>query len=78
MKRIEADEFLDCLDLYCPAPIFEVRKKIDDIPKGKILQVIADDSAAKEDFKHWTKTTGNELLGYYREGNKFIFYIKKS
>ena len=78
MKNIEADEFLDCVGLYCPAPIFELRKKIDTITKGKILKVIADDPASEEDFKHWTKTTGNELLGYYKEDDKFVFYIKKS
>ncbi|MBM3707011.1 MAG: sulfurtransferase TusA family protein [Actinobacteria bacterium] len=78
MKKIKEDEFLDCTGLYCPAPIFELRKKIDSISKESILKIIADDPAAEEDFKHWAKTTGNKLLDYYKEKGRFVFFIKKS
>jgi len=75
---LAADEFLDCTGLYCPVPIFETRKKIDSIKEGQILKLVADDPASEEDISHWSKTTGNELLKIEKNGDKFIFYIKKA
>ena len=72
-----ADELLDCTGLYCPAPVFETRKKIDSIATGKILKLIADDPASEEDIKHFVKSTGNELLKIEKDDDKFIFFIKK-
>ena len=74
---IDADEFLDCTGLYCPAPIFETRKKIDSIEEGKVLKVAADDPASEEDIKSWAKNTQNELLKIEKDNEKFIFYIRK-
>jgi tRNA 2-thiouridine synthesizing protein A len=78
MKKIKSDKFIDCTGLYCPAPIFEVRKAIDSLARGEILELVADDPAAEEDFKAWAKTTGNELLEYFKEKDKIVFYIRKS
>jgi tRNA 2-thiouridine synthesizing protein A len=74
---ITADECLDCTGLYCPAPIFETRKKIDSIKKGQVLEITADDPASEEDIKSWAKTTGNNLLKIIKDKDKFIFYIRK-
>ena len=76
-NTILADEFLDCTGLYCPAPIFETRKKIDSIKQGQILELTADDPASEEDIKSWAKTTGNELLKIKKDKDKFIFFIRK-
>jgi tRNA 2-thiouridine synthesizing protein A len=73
----KVDEHLDCTGLYCPAPIFETRKKMDSINEGQILEIIADDPASEEDIKHWAKVTGNELLETTKDKEKFIFYIRK-
>jgi len=77
-NEIIPDDFLDCTGLYCPVPIFETRKKIDEIKPGEILKLIADDPASEEDISAWSKTTGNKLLKIDKDGDKFIFYIKKS
>ena len=79
MIKIKEDDFLDCTGLYCPVPIFELRKKMDNIPYGSILKIVADDPAAEEDFKHWAKVTGNELLYYFKgKDKKLVFFIKKA
>jgi tRNA 2-thiouridine synthesizing protein A len=77
-NAILADEFLDCTGLYCPAPIFETRKKIDSIKQGQVLELTADDPASEEDIKSWAKTTGNELLKIEKDKDKFIFFIRKT
>lgn len=75
---LKADERLDCIGLYCPAPIFETRKKMDSLKKGQILEITADDPASEEDIKSWVKTTGNKLLKVIKDKDKFIFYIRKN
>lgn len=34
---MKSDEYLDCIGLFCPAPVSETRKKIDGMKKGQIL-----------------------------------------
>jgi tRNA 2-thiouridine synthesizing protein A len=71
------DESLDCIGLYCPAPVFETRKKIDSMEKGQVLEMVADDPASEEDIKAWSKRTGNELLQVDKIENNFRFLIRK-
>ncbi|MGM0366668.1 MAG: sulfurtransferase TusA family protein [Actinomycetota bacterium] len=78
MNDIKADQELDCMGLYCPAPIFEARKKMNSMQKGQILKMSADDPGSEADMKSWAKTTGNQLLKIEKEGDTFIFYLKKT
>ncbi len=78
MNEIKTDHDLDCVGLYCPVPIFEARKKINTMQDGQVLKMIADDPGSEADIKSWSKTTGNKLLKVDREGDVFIFYIKKT
>ena len=74
----EYDQVLDCTGLYCPAPVFETRKKIDEMKKDEVLLMMADDPASEEDIKAWTRRTGNELLSINKDEDVFSFLIKKS
>ena len=76
-SKIKPDEVLDCTGLYCPAPIFETRKKIDALKSNQTLLVLADDPASEEDIKAWAKRTGNELISIEKEKDIFKFLIKK-
>jgi Predicted redox protein, regulator of disulfide bond formation len=76
-NKIIPDEDLDCTGLYCPAPIFETRKKIDTMQSGSILKIVSDDPAAETDIPSWAKTTGNEMLSMIKENDKAIFFIRK-
>jgi len=72
------DEYLDCIGLYCPVPVFETRKKMNSMEKNQILKMTADDPGSEPDIKSWAKMTGNELLKIEKNDNVFIFYIKKT
>ncbi len=78
MNDIKPDQELDCVGLYCPAPIFETRKKINNMQKGQILKMAADDPGSEADIKSWAKTTGNDLLKVEKKNDTFFFYIKKT
>lgn len=44
---------------------------------GEILDVLADDPAAKEDIKSLVKRVGHELLELESQGSRFRFIIRK-
>ena len=75
---VKYDYTLDCTGLYCPAPVFETRKKIDEMKSGEVLIMTADDPASEEDLKAWAKRTGNELVSVYKKEDIFCFVIKKA
>ncbi len=53
---------IDCTGLYCPQPIFEVKKAINEVEIGEVLEMLADDPGAEEDMKRFAKRTGHELI----------------
>jgi tRNA 2-thiouridine synthesizing protein A len=72
------DQELDCSGLTCPMPIIKTKKKMDTLHEGQVLKMIATDPGSLPDVEAWTSKTGNQLLSHEKEGNKFIFYIKKT
>jgi TusA-related sulfurtransferase len=74
---MRADEELDLLGLLCPEPLFRTKYAVDQMEKGKVLKVLADDPGAEEDLKRWADRTGNELVAIEREGARLVFYLKK-
>ena len=75
---VTPDETLDCSGLACPMPILKTKKAIDALQVGQVLKMIATDPGSSSDMVAWTQKTGHELLGSEQDGNKFIFYIKKT
>jgi len=78
MNDNKFDDILDCVGLYCPAPVYETRKKMDTLKNGQVLKMMADDPGSKPDMESWTRTTGNKLLKVEEEDGVFTFYIKKT
>jgi tRNA 2-thiouridine synthesizing protein A len=71
------DMKLDCLGLYCPEPIFRTRLALDDLEKGQILEVTADDPAAEEDLQRLAKRLGHEVVDIKVEDDEVKILIKK-
>jgi tRNA 2-thiouridine synthesizing protein A len=68
---------LDCIGLYCPAPVLKTREEIDKIAIGEILKVLADDPAAEEDIKAWAKRAGQRILEIEKTDEGMRFLIQK-
>ena len=68
---------LDCLGLYCPAPVFKTRMELDEMEKGEILEVLADDPAAEEDIRSLVKHLEQEIVSVNRDGNVVRILIRK-
>jgi TusA-related sulfurtransferase len=74
---MKADKELDCLGLYCPEPIFRTRMALDNMDKGEILKVTADDPAAEEDLKRLSERLGHEVLEIVKNDDQVTLFIKK-
>lgn len=74
---MQANEILDAKGLLCPMPIVKLSKKINEIPVGTVLEIQADDEAAKADIPAWCAKTGNEFLGMEEASGYTRFFVKK-
>lgn len=68
---------LDCLGLYCPEPVFKTRMELDEMKKGEVLEVLADDPAAEIDIKSLVKNLKQEIVSISKDGNTVRILIKK-
>lgn len=68
---------LDCVGLYCPVPIMRAKEEIDGLAPGSLMEIVADDPAAAEDFPRWAKRTGHTLLKNWQEGDELHFLVQK-
>jgi TusA-related sulfurtransferase len=76
-EETKPDKTLNCIGLYCPEPVLRTRIELDKLNPGEVLEVIADDPAAKEDIRSLVKRIGHELLSVEKEGRKLRFLIRK-
>ena len=74
----QAHHTLDCIGLYCPAPVLNTRQEMDKLAIGEALEVLADDPAAEEDLKAWAKRTGQKILEIEKTNEGMRFLIKKT
>ena len=77
MSDLKADLTLDNSGLSCPMPIIKTKKAMDGMKAGEILKMVATDPGSVSDIQAWVKKTGQELLEQEKEGEKFVFYIRK-
>jgi tRNA 2-thiouridine synthesizing protein A len=74
---LEPDKKIDCLGLYCPEPLFRTRMALDEMEKGEILEVKADDPAAEEDLKRLAQRLGYEIMSVTHDDDEVTILIRK-
>lgn len=77
-SKSSAPTILDAKGLKCPLPVLRARKAMKDVPPGGLLQVLATDPGAPNDFIHFCETTGNELVENRQDGEVYILTIKRA
>jgi len=81
LKEVMMDESIartfDARGLMCPMPIVKAKKEIAEIKVGEILEVLADDEGALEDFSAWCEQTGNELISSEEKDDYYRFLIRR-
>ena len=69
---------LDAKGLSCPLPVLRARKAMKQVGPGEILEVLATDPGAVEDFKAFCEVTGHELVEWNEEAGIYSFHIRKA
>ncbi|MGB3555455.1 MAG: sulfurtransferase TusA family protein [Jannaschia sp.] len=54
---------VDARGLLCPLPVLRLRKRMQGLPSGTILRLLADDPAAHVDVPHFCAEAGHAFLG---------------
>jgi tRNA 2-thiouridine synthesizing protein A len=71
-----ATEF-DARGLICPLPVLKARKLLKAVPVGETLTILATDPGAPDDFVHFCRTTGNELIATDRQDDYARIVIRR-
>lgn len=76
LSLVPADE-IDALDLICPLPVLRLRKRLQDLPAGATVRLLASDPAAVIDVPHFCAEGGHNLLATTRRAIGHAFLIRK-
>lgn len=77
MKTDEIPDHLDARDLLCPLPVLRIRKRLQAMPKGALLEVVATDAGAWDDIPAFCRQTGDILEDQIRQTDQMVFRIRK-
>ncbi|MCX8006530.1 MAG: sulfurtransferase TusA family protein [Coriobacteriia bacterium] len=76
-EEIKVDLELDLKGLLCPLPMVKVSQNITNVPVGGVIRAVATDPGSMADIPAWAKSTGNEVLSAEKQGNEFVFLVKR-
>lgn len=68
---------LDLLGFFCPVPVHEARKALDEMQEGGLLEVHADDPETLQDMPALCDRIGVQLLNVTEESGEYRFLIRK-
>ncbi|AKG90673.1 putative redox protein, regulator of disulfide bond formation [Geoglobus ahangari] len=68
---------VDCIGMFCPTPLFEARKAVEEVEVGEIVEVLADDPSAKKDIPEWAERAGHEVVDVKEDDGVFIIKIRR-
>ena len=71
------DKELDASGLACPMPIVKTKKALAAMAPGQVLRVLGTDPGTLDDMPALAEMGGHELLQSAREGDHFVFLIRK-
>jgi TusA-related sulfurtransferase len=67
------------LPLTCANLTPTIKERIRDLASGQVLEVLADDPAAREGVPAWSRLTGNELVAVVEvDEDRTRFFLRKS
>jgi CoA-disulfide reductase len=76
-NKENADTVLDVTGLTCPMPIVKLKKEIETLNSGQVLEIHVTDKGALSDLPAWSKNAGHTLLKTEQDENVIKFWIEK-
>ena len=68
---------LDVCGLQCPGPVVQVKKSMDSMQPGEVLEVTASDPGFAADIPAWCASTGNTLLEVKPVAGRYVARIQR-
>lgn len=75
--EIKVDSVVDVSGLACPMPIVKLKKGIDSLKSGQVIELHVTDRGALNDLPAWTKNAGHTILNTEQDDKLIKFWIKK-
>jgi CoA-disulfide reductase len=77
VNEINVDSVVDVSGLTCPMPIVKLKKGIDSLESGQVIELHVTDRGALNDLPAWSRNAGHTLLKTEQEEKLIKFWIKK-
>ena len=69
---------IDARGLLCPLPVLKLRKRLQNVPHGSVLQLMTTDPAAVIDVPHFCMENGHVLLESSTDEGVTTYSVQKS
>ncbi|MEO7244023.1 MAG: sulfurtransferase TusA family protein [Rubrivivax sp.] len=74
---LPVDKEIDAAGLACPLPIVRTKKALAGMASGQVLRVLGTDPGSLDDMPAFAESGGHTLLASTRDGDHFVFLIRK-
>jgi tRNA 2-thiouridine synthesizing protein A len=78
LTKMNDEQLVDARGLLCPLPVLKLRKKLQSVPSGTLLQLLATDPAAVVDVPHFCVESGHELVEINDCGTVTAYSVRKA
>ncbi len=68
---------IDARGLSCPMPIVKVKKGIESLQTGQVVELITTDKGSVNDVQAWANKAGHQILTIDEQDGEYHFQIKK-
>lgn len=68
---------VDACGLMCPMPVIRLKKAMDGLSSGEVVELKATDKGTCKDIPNWVKQTRHELVDTKEETGIFFYYVRK-
>ncbi|MBF9033551.1 preprotein translocase subunit TatB [Rhodobacterales bacterium HKCCE2091] len=75
MDKVDLE--VDARGLLCPLPVLRLRKRMEPLPAGAVVRLLATDPAAHVDVPHFCTEAGHAFLGAEDDGDGAAFLLRK-
>jgi tRNA 2-thiouridine synthesizing protein A len=75
---MHVDLYIDARDLLCPLPVLRLRKRLQTLHQGALVQITTTDPAAIIDIPHFCAEAGHDVISMSEEGRETHWILRKS
>ena len=75
---VKIDKTVDARGSYCPGPLMELIKSMNEEPVGSVIEILSTDQGSAKDIPEWVKKVGHEYIGTEDKSGYWSVVVKKT